>query len=118
MVDNSGQFEKLTSKVFPFGAPNNIVLPRGLINAKVEGTVDNSTNPLVSTTAPIDAAFFAKSVQLKKGPIVPPQVPYEPYVAPTVYHKGQTALKGLIKVDHIPSNLHLAKVAAKKRLKS
>jgi hypothetical protein len=119
LVDTSGQIEKPTSKVFPFGAPNNIVLPRGVINAKVEGTINNSTNPLVSSTAPTDAAFFAfhKSVHLKKGPVVPSQVPYEPYVAPTVYHKGQTALKGLIKIDHIPSNLHLAKVAAKKRHK-
>ena len=41
-------------------------------------------------------------------PVIPPQVPYQPYVAPTVYHKGQAPLKGLIKIDHIPSDLHLA----------
>ena len=37
--------------------------------------------------------------------MIPPTVPYEPYVAPTVYHSGQSALKGVFKVDHIPSNL-------------
>jgi hypothetical protein len=113
VVDNSGQFEQRNANVFPFGAPDNLVLPRGVINVKFEGTIDNSTNPLVAVTAPVNAAFFAKVVHIKKGPVIPPSVPNEPYVAPTTYHKGQDSLKGLIKIDHIPSNLHLAKVAIK-----
>ena len=111
VVDNSGQFEQRNANIFPFGAPDNLVLPRGVINVKFEGTIDNSTNPLIAVTAPVNAAFFAKVVHIKKGPVIPPSVPYEPYVAPTKYHKGQNSLKGLIKIDHFPSNLHLAKVA-------
>ena len=88
-------------------------MPRGVINVKFEGVIDNSTNPLVSTSAPANAAFFARVVHIKKGPVIPPSVPYQPYVAPTVYHTGQKTLKGLFKVDHIPSDLRLARIAAK-----
>ena len=90
-------------------------MPRGVINVKFEGVIDNSTNPLVSTSAPANAAFFARTVHIKKGPVIPPSVPYEPYVAPTVYHKGQNALKGSFKLDHIPSNLRLLRDAAEGR---
>jgi hypothetical protein len=110
-VNNAGQFEPSKGNVFPFGAPNNLVLPRGVINVKFEGTVDNSTNPLVSVSAPVNAAFFARVVHINKGPVIPPSVPYQPYVAPTVYHTGQKTLKGLFKLDHIPSNLHLRRTA-------
>ena len=46
------QFQTVTSKTFPFGSPNNIVLPRGVLSVKVEGAVNNSalqqgTSPLV-----------------------------------------------------------------------
>ena len=41
-INNPGQFQNVTSKTFPFGAPNNIVLPRGVLSVKVEGTVNNS----------------------------------------------------------------------------
>ncbi len=112
VVDDSGQFEQKNTNIFPFGAPSNLVLPRGVINVKFEGVVDNSTNPLISTSAPVNAAFFARIVHIKKGPVIPPSVPYQPYVAPTVYHRGQTTLQGEIKIDHFPSNLHLAKAAA------
>jgi len=86
-----------------FGSDTNVVLPRGVINAKIEGTINNSKNPLVNTTAvPGSKAFFAQIVHRKTGPIIPPTVPYQPYKAPTVYHKGQSALHALIKIDHYP----------------
>jgi len=86
-----------------FGTPNqNLVLPRGLINAKVEGNIDNSANPLVESSSS-GRAFFARTVHLKHGPIIPPTVPYQPLPAPTVYDVGQDGLKGLIKVDHFPA---------------
>lgn len=114
-------FENKNSQtIFPFGAPDNLYLPRGEINLKFEGTADNSTNPLVATSAPANAAFFARTVHIKKGPVVPPNVPYQPYVAPTVYHTGQRALKGVFKVDHFPANtarVHLAKREATKSSK-
>jgi hypothetical protein len=112
-VDTAGTFQQAKKgSTFPFGAPNNLVLPRGVINVKFEGVVDNSTNPLVSSSAPSNAAFFARVVHIDKGPIIPPSVPYQPYVAPTVYHRGQSTLKGLFKIDHFPSNLHLRRIAA------
>ncbi len=84
-----------------------------MINVKFEGTVDNSDEPADRrVNSNVNAAFFARIVHIKKGPVIPPSVPYQPYVAPTVYHKGQTTLKGEIKIDHFPSNLHLARQAS------
>ena len=74
-INNPGQFQNVTSKTFPFGAPNNIVLPRGVLSVKVEGAVNNSAiqtgspNPLGLPAAAVDpniaptSAFFAKKVQ-------------------------------------------------------
>jgi hypothetical protein len=98
-VDQSGTFEKSMGNSFPFGAPDNLVLPRGLINAKVEGQIDNSANPLTVG----NNAFFARTVHLNQGPVIPPIVPYQPFKAPTVYHRGQNALKGGFKIDHVPA---------------
>jgi hypothetical protein len=110
-------FEPKSAEEFPFGSPDNLLLPRGVINVKFEGTIDNSTNPLVSSSTP-SAAFFAHVVHVKKGPVIPPSVPYEPYVAPTKYYRGQITLTGAFKVDHIPANLkmlHEAQRAAERK---
>jgi hypothetical protein len=112
-VGDAGTFEPSKGEIFPFGAPDNLVLPRGVINLKFEGVVNNSFNPLVSPSANVNSAFFARTVHIKKGPVIPPNVPSAPYVAPTVYTKGQDSLKGLIKLDHVPSNLRLAHIAEK-----
>ena len=77
-------------------ASGSLVLPRGVINAKVEGTINNTSNTL--TTDP-NKAFFARTIHRSHGPIIPPQVPYAPTKSPTVYHDGQNSLKGLFKVD-------------------
>jgi hypothetical protein len=82
-----------------FGTPLNLILPRGVINAKVEGNIDNSNNTLVDS-ASNGRAFFAKSVKLVHGPVIPPTVPYQPTASPTVYHTGQNGLKGLFRIDH------------------
>jgi hypothetical protein len=87
-----------------FGTPLDLILPRGVINAKVEGNIDNTNNPLVDSSS-TGRAFFAKRVKLKHGPIIPPVVPYEPFNTPTIYHSGQAGLKGLFKIDHFPSNI-------------
>jgi hypothetical protein len=113
-VNNPGQIELVTSQHFPFGAPDNIVLPRGVLSVKVEGTVNNSAiqqgatgspNPLgvefpvVDPTAPPTAAFFAKHVNVEHLPVIPPNVPEAPYPSPTKYGKSQSSLKGLFKID-------------------
>ena len=92
-------------QTFPFGAPDNIILPRGTLNVKVEGLVDNSglqsgSAPFVDPNAPPTAAFFASHVNTKGGPAVPPNVPQAPYPSPVIYHTGQRFLKGLFKRDN------------------
>jgi hypothetical protein len=90
----------LTGNVF--GTPLDLILPRGVINAKVEGNISNTNNPFVEPQSD-GRAFFAKSVKLVHGPIIPPTVPYQPFAAPTTYHVGQNGLKGLFKIDHVPA---------------
>ncbi|MFO0888751.1 MAG: hypothetical protein U0790_06340 [Isosphaeraceae bacterium] len=103
-INDPGQFQLPVGHTFAFGAPENIVLPHGVINVKVEGRIDNSglqsgTSPFVDPNIPSTSAFFAKQTTVKTGPVIPPNVPSAPYAAPTVYHKGQRFLKGLFKRD-------------------
>jgi hypothetical protein len=88
-----------------FGTPGNLILPRGVINAKVEGNINNTGNTLVQPGS-TGRAFFAKSVKLTHGPVIPPTVPYQPYATPTKYFVGQDGLKGLFKIDHVPAVVH------------
>jgi hypothetical protein len=102
-INNPGQLQNVTSTTFPFGAPSNIVLPRGVLSVTVEGKVNNSglqqgTSPLVDPNIPSNSAFFAKKVQVVGLPVIPPNVPEAPY-KPTSYHIGQRYLKGLFKID-------------------
>jgi len=112
---NPGQFQNVTSTTFPFGAPSNIVLPRGVLSVKVEGAVNNSglqvsspvvdggitlSGPLVDPNVASTSAFFAKTVRIEHLPVIPPNVPEAPYPSPVPYHKGQSALKGLFKIDN------------------
>src|SRR5208282_2982354 len=114
-IEAHDQFQNVTSKTFPFGAPNNIVLPRGVLSVKVEGAVNNSAiqqgstttpNPLGLTAPAVDpniaptSAFFAKKVSVEHLPVIPPNVPEAPYKSPVPYHKGQLSLKGLFKIDN------------------
>ena len=104
-INPPGQFQNVTSNTFPFGSPNNIVLPRGVLTVKVEGAVNNSglqqgTSPLVDPNIPSTSAFFAKKVKVDRLPVTPPNVPEAPYPSPTRYHLGQRFLKGLFKVDN------------------
>lgn len=97
-----GQFETVTKRRFPFGAPQNVVLPRGVINAKIEGEIDNSglqsgSAPLVSPDVSPDSAFFAKQVRITRGAVLPPNVDTAPYDGPPVYSRAQNALKGSFK---------------------
>jgi hypothetical protein len=64
-----------------FGGANDLVLPTGKINAKVEGTIDNSN----ATPDQPTRAFYAKSVNLSSGPVVPPNAPEAPYTGHQTY---------------------------------
>jgi hypothetical protein len=89
--------------------PNDIILPRGKIKYKVEGIVNNtglleatndSRDPATTLfVAPqaVNRAFFARTVQSNRGPVIPPTVPEAPYprgggVAP---HTSRRVAKGL-----------------------
>ncbi len=114
-INNPGQFQTRTSNTFPFGSPNNIVLPRGVLSVKVEGAVNNSglqqgTSPLVDPNVAPTAAFFAAKVSVTKLPVIPPNVPQAPYKSSPL-HKGQRFLKGLFKVD---GSVKLPTAASKK----
>ncbi|WP_435010511.1 hypothetical protein P12x_001781 [Tundrisphaera lichenicola] len=60
-----------------FGNPQDALLPLGKIEARVQGSIDNSTATPDSPTT----AFYAKSVKLTRGPVSPPRV-VEPPLAP------------------------------------
>lgn len=100
-INDPGEFQQVTTKRFPFGAPQNIVLPRGYISAKVEGEVDNSglQGSIVSADVPSDTAFFAKRVSVVKGAVLPPKVDTAPFSRKLNYGKAQDALKGLWNVN-------------------
>jgi hypothetical protein len=69
-----------------FGTPQDLVLPTGHIEAKIEGSINNATAvPNIPTKA-----FFAKEVGLKHGPVVPPNVPQPPYPKTFVQVPGLT----------------------------
>jgi hypothetical protein len=64
-----------------YGDPNELILPTGHINAKVEGTINNATE---TPSAP-SQAFFAQQVHVNKSPVAPPGVPEQPFGHPSIY---------------------------------
>jgi hypothetical protein len=61
-----------------FGSADDLRLQPGTINARLQGTINNTA---VTPNSPT-AAFFAQSVRLTKGPVAPPTVPEAPYSGP------------------------------------
>ncbi|MDG3004315.1 hypothetical protein [Paludisphaera mucosa] len=96
-INDPGEFQSVSTIRFPFGAPQNIVLPRGTISAKIEGEVDNSglQGTIVSPDIPSNTAFFAKHVSVVKGAVFPPKVDTAPFNRKLQYGQAQKALKGL-----------------------
>jgi hypothetical protein len=74
-----------------FGSPDELLFPHGRITAKIEGKIDNST----ATPDMPNRAFYAKSVTLAQGPVVPPAVPEEPFPNPGGPPTGDRVVKGL-----------------------
>ncbi len=66
---------------------DTILYQNGTIIAKREGKIDNAG---VIPIAP-NKAFFARHLDITKGPVIPPNV-NEPPLAPARQHKGQIAL--------------------------
>ncbi|MBV8384170.1 MAG: hypothetical protein JOZ63_16300 [Planctomycetaceae bacterium] len=88
----------------------DVTLPTGHILAKVEGTISNEPGAVVNSAtdtttnitsatinnSPINQAFYAADLHLKQGPVIPPNVPEQPYPpparpvhAPGIPHLGQ-----------------------------
>jgi hypothetical protein len=61
-----------------FGTSGDLRLPGGHISEKVEGTINNSS----ATPASPTKAFYAKTVLVNSGPVIPPNVPQPPYGGP------------------------------------
>ncbi len=78
-----------------FGTPNDLLLTQGTIHAKVEGTINNT---LAVPDAP-GKAFFAKNLQVKTGPVVPPRV-----VEPPFPHEGAPPRGPRIAKTLLPTN--------------
>ena len=62
-----------------FGTSQDLRLPGGKIKGKIEGTIDNTN----ATPDSPNTAFYAKSVKVFRGPVIPPNVPEAPFPKPT-----------------------------------
>lgn len=78
-----------------FGNGNDLVLPLGKILAKIEGTINNANE----TPDTPDQAFFAKFVNLKQGPVIPPTVAEAPFPHPGAKPTGSRVAKVLLPSD-------------------
>ena len=61
-----------------FGSADDLRLQPGTINARIQGVINNSTVTPDSPTA----AFYADSIKITKGPVVPPTIPEAPFSGP------------------------------------
>lgn len=61
-----------------FGSADDLRLPLGTINARIQGTISNVGITPNSPTA----AFYAQAIKVVKGPVAPPTVPEAPYSGP------------------------------------
>ena len=95
-----------------FGDPNELLLTAGHIKAKVEGTINNAK---LTPDAPTQA-FYARSLKVFTGPVVPPSVPEAPYT----HNQGPTHFPGIhsiglhptIAIASIPKAAAAAKITA------
>ena len=69
-----------------YDSPNALPLSGGRIQAKVEGTVDNSTVTPASPTQ----AFYASRKELTSGPVTPPDAPSTPAPSPAKFTRIPT----------------------------
>jgi hypothetical protein len=76
-----------------YGTVDDLEIPHGNINAKIEGVINNAANPDVDPSA-AGRAFFARNVRLERGPIVPAVVPQAPY-APKGTPERAVGLRGV-----------------------
>ena len=61
-----------------FGSADDLRLPLGTINARIQGTISNAGITPNSPTA----AFYAQAIKVVKGPVAPPTIPEAPFTGP------------------------------------
>lgn len=99
-----------------WGNENDLVLPYGKILGKVEGSVNNEN---VLTASPSEA-FFARTVKLQQGPIIPPAVPEAPFPHAGAKPTGSRVAEHLLPSDparrrRLPNSLPTGLVNAQGR---
>ncbi len=77
-VTNSTFTSSVSPGTYGLGSADDLRLQPGTINARIQGTIDNST----ATPESPNSAFYAAAVKLAKGPVVPPTIPEAPYAGP------------------------------------
>jgi hypothetical protein len=80
---------------------SDLLLPHGHIEAKVGGTIDNST----ATPDSPNTAFFSKYVKLDQGPVIPPSVPELPFGNQGAPPSGNRIVPGLQPTENLRNNL-------------
>lgn len=78
-----------------FGTSEDLLLPHGRVNAKVEGQIINDAAVPDNPTQ----AFFAKNVHVTFGPVVPPNVAEPPFP-----HPGGPPMGSRLSPNLLPSN--------------
>ncbi len=78
-----------------YDVPEALLFPHSHIEAKVEGTINDST---AAPTQP-NQAFFAKTVKLVHGPVIPPAVPELPFPHPNAPPHGPRIVTNLLPVN-------------------
>lgn len=92
---------------------SDLLLPHGHIEAKVGGTIDNST----ATPDSPNTAFFSKYVKLDRGPVIPPSVPELPFGNQGEPPSGKRIVPGLQPTENFPTNLVAAPTTRTTRTK-
>jgi hypothetical protein len=88
-----------------FSSPLAVQVRGGYIHAKIEGTINNSN---IQPDAP-GTAFFAKTVNVSRGPVIPPRVSTSPYAYPGRSPSGPRVVQHLQRTKPLPRHNRKAK---------
>ena len=77
-VTNSVFASSVAAGTNGFGSPDDLRLQPGTINARIQGTIDNST----ATPRLADRRLLRQGRQSHQGPVAPPTFPEAPYAGP------------------------------------
>ena len=98
-INNPGQYQLVTSTNFPFGAPSNIVLPRGVDQRQGRGQGRQQRPPVGNQSAGLarhrlEHRLLRQEREPPQGPVVPPDVASGPVRRAGPLSQGQLTLRG------------------------